>query len=261
MNKHIHSKDNPWFKRLKLLSVDNTAYRVQQRLWIEGDHLCRAAIDRGLKFSQLVFVDTVDPSVVAQWQAHSEEIIVVPQSLMESLSSLPSHSWVGGVLGLSQPSNLSRSMNTLVLDGVQDPGNAGAILRSAAAFGFKQVVTAKGSVALWSGKVIRAGMGAHFGLSIFESMDISNLLELNLPVYVTSSHQGRWLHELCATQSLEIPCMWVMGHEGQGISDAWMSANVQSVRIVQPGGEESLNVAAAAAICMHATVTQMPTRE
>ncbi len=256
MIKRIQSKDNPWFKKLKQLSIDNTAYRLQGRLWIEGDHLCLAAIERGWRFCQLVFVDTVDPSVVAQWQFNSDEIIFIPQAMMESLSSLPSHTWVGGVVGLPQALSLSYAVNTLVLDGVQDPGNAGAILRSAAAFGFKQVVTTKGSAALWSSKVVRAGMGAHFGLSILESVDISHLVQSNLPVYVTSSHQGSWLHELSSTQSIETPCIWVMGHEGHGISNTWMTHNVRVVRILQPGGEESLNVAAAAAICMHATVTQ-----
>lgn len=256
MNKHIVSKDNPWFKKLKQLSLDNTAYRVQKNVWIEGEHLCQAAVHRGWRFDQLVLADHVSEDVVAQWQACCDEVVLIPQAMMDILSALPSPSWIGGVVRLPELDKLSFVTATVVLDGVQDPGNAGAILRSAAAFGFSQVVSTKASVALWSPKVVRAGMGAHFGLSIHESVAIPVLMELGLPIYVTSSHDGRWLHELAGSRVLQMPCVWVLGHEGRGVSDQWLTTHVQSVRIAQPGGEESLNVAAAAAICMHASATQ-----
>jgi TrmH family RNA methyltransferase len=68
---------------------------------------------------------------------------------------------------------------------------------------------------------------------------------------VTSSHAGDWLHKT----TLPWPCAWVLGHEGQGVDPALMALAQHSVRIAQPGGEESLNVAAAAAICLHASAT------
>jgi TrmH family RNA methyltransferase len=257
MSKHIVSKDNPWFKKLKQLSLDNTAYRIQQSVWIEGEHLCQSAIQRGWRFDQLVLADHVSADAVAQWQDGCDEVVLIPQAMMDVLSSLPSPSWIGGVVRLPDRGLLSPGVGTVVLDGVQDPGNAGAILRSAAAFGFSQVVSTKASVALWSAKVVRAGMGAHFGLSIHESVDIIVLMDLGLPIYVTSSHDGHWLHDLTRSRSLQMPCVWVLGHEGRGVSDQWLTTHVQSVRIAQPGGEESLNVASAAAICMHASATQL----
>jgi len=137
----------------------------------------------------------------------------------------------------------------VVLDGLQDAGNVGMILRSAGAFGFRQVLAMKGTAALWSPKVLRAGMGAHFGLRLIEGLEADGLMKLHVPLLATSSHQGAYLHQA----ALPWPCAWVFGHEGQGVSAALAARAAQSVRIVQPGGEESLNVAAAAAICLHAS--------
>ena len=123
------------------------------------------------------------------------------------------------------------------------------ILRSAAAFGFSQVIALKGTAALWSPKVLRAGMGAHFALQLVEGVEPEALATLAVPIVVTSSHQGSFLHQ----QKLPMPCAWAMGHEGQGVSDDLMSRAALKVRIDQPGGEESLNVAAAAAICLYAS--------
>ncbi|HAL37063.1 MAG TPA: rRNA methyltransferase, partial [Polaromonas sp.] len=138
---------------------------------------------------------------------------------------------------------------SVILDRVQDAGNVGSILRSAAAFGFSQIIALKGTAALWSPKVLRAGMGAHFALRLVEGVEPSALAGLTVPIVVTSSHHGRFLHQ----QKLPMPCAWAMGHEGQGISDELMARASLKVRIDQPGGEESLNVAAAAAICLHAS--------
>jgi TrmH family RNA methyltransferase len=136
-----------------------------------------------------------------------------------------------------------------VLDRVQDAGNVGSILRSAGAFGFKQIIALKGTAALWSPKVLRAGMGAHFGLKLVEGLEADALEALAVPLVVTSSHQGALLQD----QKLPFPCAWAMGHEGQGVGPALLARAALSVRIGQPGGEESLNVAAAAAICLHAS--------
>jgi TrmH family RNA methyltransferase len=137
----------------------------------------------------------------------------------------------------------------VILDGLQDAGNVGAILRSAGAFGFPQVLAMKGTAALWSPKVLRAGMGAHFGLRLLEGLEPQRLDGLQVPLLATSSHQGDFLHRA----ALPWPCAWVLGHEGQGVGEALSARATQFVRIVQPGGEESLNVAAAAAICLHAS--------
>ena len=138
---------------------------------------------------------------------------------------------------------------SVVLDRVQDAGNVGSILRSASAFGFRQVIALKGTAALWSQKVLRAGMGAHFALHLVEGVEADALAQLQVPLLVTSSHRGDLIHRA----HLPWPCAWAMGHEGQGVGPAVEALAAQSVRIAQPGGEESLNVGAAAAICLHAS--------
>ena len=144
---------------------------------------------------------------------------------------------------------------TVVLDRVQDAGNVGAILRSASAFGFKQVVAIKGTAGLWSPKVLRAGMGAHFGMRLIESTSLEDLKFLQVPLLGTDVHEGPFLHELLKQGQLPQTCAWVMGHEGQGVSPELMALVHQKVRIAQPGGEDSLNVATAAAVCLHASAT------
>jgi len=150
----------------------------------------------------------------------------------------------------AQP-DIAPGIATVILDRVQDAGNVGAILRCAAAFGFSQVIAIKGTAALWSPKVLRAGMGAHFGLRLVEAVEEGALDALAVPIITTSSHAGELLH----VSRLPWPCAWALGHEGQGVSEELAHRAALSVRIAQPGGEESLNVATAAAICLHASAS------
>lgn len=253
--KHISSKSNPWFKKIKELANDNKAYREHGQVWLEGENLCRAAITRGKRLQEVVLSEAMSSSVMDFWKPHANTVIILPDLLMRNLSPLASAAWMGAIVDLPDPHELHSNLSTVVLDRLQDPGNVGSILRSAAAFGFKQVVTTPQSVALWSSKVIRAAMGAHFGLELIESVSIQSLLLMKMPVLVTSSHQGQALRQLVQKQALPSPCMWVFGHEGQGASLEWFDQADLKVMIEQPGGEESLNVAAAAAICLHASAS------
>ena len=162
---------------------------------------------------------------------------------------------MGFVFELPGAAAVQPELATVILDRVQDAGNVGAILRSASAFGFKQIIALKGTAALWSPKVLRAGMGAHWGLQLLEGAELPALDQLNLPLLVTSSHRGDFLHQLLQKRELPMPCAWALGHEGQGISAELEARASLHVRIAQPGGEESLNVATAAAICLHASAT------
>jgi TrmH family RNA methyltransferase len=169
--------------------------------------------------------------------------------LFDALSGLESPARMGFVFDLPVAAQVQSGLASVILDRVQDAGNVGSILRSAAAFGFRQVVALKGTAALWSPKVLRAGMGAHFALQLVEGVELPALDSLGVPIVVTSSHQGALIHQ----QHLPWPCAWALGHEGQGIGAALAARAALAVRIAQPGGEESLNVAAAAAICLHAS--------
>lgn len=251
----ITSRDNPLVKDLRRLSQDSTAYRKLGRVWLEGDHLCRAALDRGVKPEHAVFAESLWSTAPAEWTQAAAKNTVLPDDLFAEISGLESPARMGFVLPAPTSQEVLPHMASVVLDRVQDAGNVGAILRSASAFGFKQVLAIKGTAALWSPKVLRAGMGAHFGLHLVEGLSYEAVQTLAVPMVATSSHQGPFLHQLLAQSQLPMPCAWLMGHEGQGVAPELAQRAALAVRIAQPGGEESLNVATAAAICLHASAT------
>jgi len=245
----IDSRDNGLIKQLRRLAEQSTAYRKSGQFWIEGDHLCRAALDRKLIPAVAVFAKSFAGAAPPGWAQAANKTVVIPDALFDEISMLESASRVGFLIDLPAKPAPRAGVASVVLDRVQDAGNVGSILRSAAAFGFRQVLALKGSAALWSPKVLRAGMGAHFGLELIEGVDPSQVFKLGVPLVVTSSHHGGLLQD----HDFPWPCCWAFGHEGGGLSEELLARASMSVRIGQPGGEESLNVAAAAAICLHAS--------
>ncbi len=245
---HLTSRDNPLLQRLRRLASETTAYRRQGQVWLEGEHLCTALRGRGLPAAQAVLTDDAwqQPALreLASWAA---QVTTVPPALFKGISGLESPAAIGFLVDLPTTATLLPGVNTVVLDRVQDAGNVGSILRSAAALGFAQILAIQGTAGLWSPKVVRAGMGAHFALRLVEGLDEAALADLGLPLVATSSHAGATLQ----AAGLPSPCAWVLGHEGQGVSAALLQRCALQVRIPQPGGEESLNVAAAAAICLY----------
>ena len=245
----ISSRDNPQLRALRKLSGDNTGYRKSGRVWVEGEHLCSAALVRGVRPARAVVAQSLWADGHSPWAGVASSTLVLPDALFKGISALESPAAIGFVMDVPVPDALDPAAASVVLDRVQDAGNVGSILRSAAAFGFKQVIALPGTAALWSPKVLRAAMGAHFGLTLFEGLDEQAFADLRLPLVATSSHAGALIQDA----QLPFPCAWVLGHEGQGVSPALMARAALQVRIGQPGGEESLNVAAAAAICLHAS--------
>lgn len=251
----ISSRDNTFVKDLKKLAHGSTEYRKQGRVWAEGDHLLRAAMQRGARPEVGVFSESFWPLAPVKFAQAAIKNIVISDALYDTVSALESPARMGFLFDLPVSPALQPVAASVILDRVQDAGNVGAILRSASAFGFKQVIALKGTAALWSPKVLRAGMGAHWGLQLIEGAELSLLDALAVPLLVTSSHRGSYLHQALLNNELPMPCAWALGHEGQGVSgELEVRANMH-VRIAQPGGEESLNVATAAAICLHASAT------
>jgi TrmH family RNA methyltransferase len=252
----ISSRENALLKELRRLAQDSSAYRKQGRVWLEGDHLCRAALARGIKPALGLFSEGIWPQARVEWASAATKTIVIADPLWATLSGLESPAPMAFVVDLPAAPAIDPTAASVILDRVQDAGNVGAILRSAGAFGFRQVIAIKGTAALWSPKVLRAGMGAHFGLRLIESAEPQALDALAVPILATSSHHGEYVHQA----ALPWPCAWVMGHEGQGVADEVGSRASLALRIAQPGGEESLNVASAAAICLHASATSRAQR-
>ncbi len=249
----ISSSHNALQKDLRRLATGTTDYRKQGRFWVEGDHLVQAAVRRGVRPDIGIFSESFWPLAPVEYACAAIQNIVIKDVLYDTLSTLESPSRMGFVFDLPTQQPMQTEVKTVILDRVQDAGNVGAILRSASAFGFGQVIAIKGTAALWSPKVLRAGMGAHWGLQLIEGVAVDAVAQLNVPILVTSSHHGRYLHELL--KKLPMPCAWAFGHEGQGVSHALEALAAMHIRIAQPGGEESINVAAAAAICLHASAS------
>lgn len=246
----IRSAANPLVQRLRRERRNPAAYRESGELWLEGDHLCEAWLTSGRPVRQVV----ASESGWRRWQVAGAapfpgdvEVVLLPDALFESVSGLQSATGMGLLVAAPPMGVLKPGVPSLVLDRLQDPGNVGSLLRTAAALGFRQVVALSGTVALWSPKVLRAGMGAHFTLDLAEGIATTRLGELGLPLVATGSHEAQPLHRA----ALPWPMAWLMGHEGQGIDPALRPLCSMTVAVPQPGGQESLNVAAAGAICLY----------
>ena len=251
--KHITSRDNPLLLRLRKLAADPAAYRKLGEVWIEGEHLCSAYVQRGGTAALAVITEGAwQVPALRALAGRAASVVMIPLPLMATLSTLESPAPLGFVLPWAGAGELAFDQPSVVLDRLQDAGNVGNILRSASAFGFTQVIALKGTAALWSPKVLRAGMGAHFALRLIEAVDEAALTPLRVQMFATSSHSGRSINET----PLPWPCAWVMGHEGQGVSAALLQRCAEALRIPQPGGEESLNVASAAAVCLYESARQ-----
>lgn len=256
----VTSRDNPLVQKLRRLAQEPLAYRKAGEVWLEGDHLCSAALVRGMEVPVAVVCelawlgehgraagDDVQARHLSALARQAERVVVVPEALWKAFTGLESPARIGFVIPLDAGQAVQPAVSTLVLDRIQDAGNVGSILRTAAAMGVKQVLALKGTAGLWSPKVLRAGMGAHFGLHLLEQLTLDELNALSVPLLATSLQTDHVLHEV----DLPEPCAWVMGHEGQGVAAEVMARCTLRVRIPQPGGEESLNVAAATAICLY----------
>ncbi len=255
----IQSKDNPLIKRIRGIVSNARAYKDSNELWLEGEHLCSAAFDKGVQIEHLVCTQTTH-LVIQQasplWLKKAAKVSIIQDNLYKLISTLPSPTGVGFLVAPPHVQPLDPTLRSVVLDRVQDAGNVGSILRSAAAFGYKQVISLQGTAGLWSEKVLRAGMGAHFSLRLIESATLDHVRSLQIPLLCTSSHEGSYLHELQLNGQIPSPCAWVFGHEGQGVRSELLDLATHRVKIAQPSGEESLNVAAATAICLYAGISQ-----
>jgi RNA methyltransferase, TrmH family len=246
----VTSRDNPLLARLRRVARGGTAYRKEGVAWIEGEHLCAALRARGGAPREAVIAESAwEHSAMRELALGAPRVTRVSDALFGGLSALHSPAGIGFVIELPAVAVIDTAAPSVVLDRVQDAGNVGSLLRSAAALGFSQVIALEGTAGLWSPKVLRAGMGAHFALSLIEGVDSAALDALKVPLVAASSHAARMVD----AAPPPFPCAWVFGHEGQGIAADLMERCAMTLAIPQPGGEESLNVAAAAAICLYET--------
>lgn len=257
--KPISSRDNPLYKELKLLATNSQARRKAGRTLLDGVHLCEAYLQHaGLPAFCVVSEGSMGNvevvHVVQRCEAGRVSCIVLPDQLYQALSQV--EHGVGLLFVIDTPQNTVPAVlarPAVLLDNLQDPGNLGSILRSAAAAGIEEVYCSKTTVFAWSPKVLRAGMGAHFLLNIHENVELPRLMgSARVPILATSSHASQRIYDM----DLKRPVAWLFGHEGQGVSQDLLDLATHRVAIPHLGAVESLNVAASAAVCFFEQVRQ-----
>jgi TrmH family RNA methyltransferase len=176
---------------------------------------------------------------------------VLADAVFRSIADTESPAGIAAEIALPAPGiDLASSPGCVLLEAIQDAGNVGAILRSAAAFGVRDAVLGRGCADAWSPKVLRAAMGAHFAMRIADSADLAaEMARFGGTVLCTVPRGGKPL----AQADLSGRLAWLFGAEGQGVSDALAARASLRVSIPMQGGTESLNVAATAAICFYET--------
>ena len=255
--KIIVSRDNPRFKALKKRCRDRRERHEVGCIVLDGLHLLQSYTARfGAPEDVFVSESGCRKAEIADFLAQSAPVRVTqfPDALFGELATVETPSGIMALAALP-PVGACRSCGDVVLlDGIQDPGNVGSILRTAAAAGFRQILLSADCAQVWSPKVLRAAMGAHFTLELHENVNLPEFLATyqGKAILTTLDKTADLLHASDLGQALG----WVFGNEGQGVRAAVAQAAKWRVRIPMPGGMESLNVAAAAAICLFETLRQ-----
>ncbi|MET0321484.1 MAG: RNA methyltransferase [Duganella sp.] len=257
--KTITSRDNAQYKDLVKLAGSAQARRKSGRTLLDGVHLCQAYLQLRGAPEQCIVGETAlhNPEVmdiVGQLAAQHAHVLALPDALYNAISQV--EHGVGVMFLIPTPERAvgaPLAVSAVLLDGVQDPGNVGSILRSAAAAGITQVYCSAGTAFCWSPKVLRAAMGAHFVLDIFENVDLAALMAASqVTTLATSGYATQRLYDV----DLRQPVAWLFGHEGQGVAHDLLAMATHQVVIPHLGQVESLNVAACAAVCFFEQLRQ-----
>jgi len=257
--KVIRSRANPQARRWQRLVRDSRMRRREGRALIEGPHLVEAYRERhGAPVALLVSERGMERDEVARIVARSEVTpVVLSDALFRTIADTETPVGVAAEIPIpGTRADLAASQACLFLEGIQDMGNLGAILRSAAAFGVLDVVLARGCADPWAPKALRAAMGAHFAVCVSQSENLGASIErFGGRVICTMPHRGTALHAL----DLRGRVGWIFGAEGRGVSEATAGRATVVATVPMEAGAESLNVAAAVAICLYERARQLKT--
>ena len=264
----ITSKENPLFKEIRNLQATGSkgqkARLASGQALLEGIHLVQTWV--GDPALRILLTSEIGLKNVEISQAVYEHIEICPatkvyqldSALWDLLSELVNAPQIAGLLDLPKscvttPQSITTlAGDVLILDRIQDAGNVGSILRTAAAAGFTQVIALTGCAHIWSTKVLRAGMGAHRLLDLYEGWSNQQVLStVTASMLAATADAEQDLFSL--NQELQHPVAWIMGSEGQGISEDLL-AQAKGVSIPIDARVESLNVSTAAAVCLFETM-------
>tara|TARA_B110000483_G_scaffold66504_2_gene83221 strand:+ start:3647 stop:4423 length:777 start_codon:yes stop_codon:yes gene_type:complete len=246
----IRSSQNKTIQRVQKLIKSRSTRRDSGFIVLDGIHLVEECVRYDYLESLQIFVE--DPitseeiSLLIQEASEKVSITLVESHIFKKLSTTKSSQGVVAIGRLKQKLNLNKEAKfVLAIDGIQDPGNLGSILRSAAAFSVDTVYLSAGTVDAYSPKSLRGGMGAQFRLAIVEDSDLSSLIE-EFPgrSMASSSLRGETIENINFSGQL----LLLIGSEGNGLSDMLLDKVDDIVSIPLANNVESLNVGSAAAI-------------
>lgn len=251
----ITSKDNPTVKHAHALLTNHRQRKKSGETVLEGVHLLQAYLQQGLTPKTVLVSEhayTHPEASPLLSQLPQKLVWVISDNLYKSIRTLGDGVDIMAVIDVPKQTLGHVSHDCLILDGVQDAGNIGTLIRSAGAVGITTIITTPNTAHLYSPKCLRAGMGVHFGLQIFEQVAISDIMDkVATPLYATSSHSDKVIYH----HDLTAPIAWVLGHEGQGVSDVFLQ-NATPIALPQPHGQESLNVGVAGSVCFYEMLRQ-----
>jgi len=256
--KQVDSAANPRFKALCRLVESSQERRRLGHSVLDGVHLAAAYLEHAGLPQQVVVSRSslAEPEIKALLTKMAAlEPLLLSDALFRKLSSVVTPTGILAVVETPRPQLVPRDMDACVmLEDLQDPGNLGSILRTCAASGVRHVLLSKGCVHAWSPRVLRAGMGAHFALSLHERADLAAAARsFGGKLVATSQRAAQAVFET----DLLGRTGFLFGNEGAGLSAVLLKAAQVVVSIPMPGKAESLNVAAAAAICLFERVRQL----
>ena len=232
-------------KRWAKLARDGRLRRVEGRVLIEGPHLLAAALGAGIKPAALLATEAALARPEIAGLVRQQQVFVLSENAFAAIADARTPPGIAAEVPLPQ---LRRPGPSVFLEGVQDAGNVGAIIRGAAAFSAGEVVLDRQCADPWSPKVLRAGQGGHFALGIRQVEDLGAALgDFRGRLLCTVSRGGSSLRDVPLTGLLG----WAFGAEGAGLSAVVLARAAERVTIPMARGAESLNVAAAAAICLY----------
>ncbi|WP_143823544.1 TrmH family RNA methyltransferase, partial [Moraxella equi] len=251
----ITSKDNPTIKHAHALLTHHRTRKKSGQTVIEGVHLLDALLKQGLTPHKVILSEfSLQNDEVAPLLANiaKKDIIITTNALYKDIRTLGDGVDIMAIIDTPTLTLGTVTGDCLILDGLQDAGNIGTLLRTASAVGITTIITTPATAHLWSPKCLRAGMGANFALSIHEHIPTDEILaKVKTPLYATSSHTNKVIYH----HDLTAPIAWVLGHEGQGVSDDFLQ-NATPIALPQPNGQESLNVGVAGSVCFYEMLRQ-----
>ena len=246
--KHITSRDNSLFKQLKKLADSSRERRKSGQTLLDGAHLLNAYVETFGMPELLVIAEGESTAEVTHLIQQLADVPTVMFTTLMFAELVPVASPTG-ILALVKTPVIeppARLDFVLLLEDIQDPGNLGSMLRTAAAAGVDAVYLSAGCTEAWSPKALRGGQGAQFVLPVVENADLQQFTSGFAGDTLATNLHGESLYSMDLTK----PVAFVIGNEGAGLSDTMLTAATHRVTIPISAQVESLNAAAATAICL-----------